>query len=189
MWSDFIGTHSGLAYVCGLGDSRYAYKEGRAGTNYGVNDCGRYFRPDYLICVDNYLRFTKERWEYIKDFEARCIFTQLDWKDLPVSRRDAVVKINLNPISGSFLRNNYVIDASSSSVFIAANIALWMGHTTIAVCGSDFKDHHLGKKQNDIIRHWRDLAVNAKTKGVDVVSIVEDSPLNEAMKYVNPKQL
>ena len=188
IWSEFIGAHEGqTAYVVGLGESWGAYQDGMPGTTYGVNDCGRNFTPDYLVCIDNWFRFSSERWKHIKFSEARNIFSNHDWKELPVARRDALVRIALSSEKGSVLRDKFHIDTSFTSVFVAANIALLMGHTTIAICGSDFTNHHLDRQLGTILRHFKEFRNNAERIGVYVVSIVEDSPLNTVLDYTNLK--
>lgn len=184
-----VGSHEGIAYVLGLGDSWRAYLDGKPGTILTVNDGGRNVDPDYLIVVDSKIRFTEERWEYISSTEAKYVFTQLGHYNLPIQDTSKMVRIILNSRRGSFLIEPGIIDTSFSSTFVAMNIALWLGHTTIALCGCDLKNHPLNNFRSKIINHLKDFSQNAKARGVRVISIVEDSPMNIALEYVNPKTL
>jgi hypothetical protein len=190
IWSDFIGKHKReTCYVVGLGDSRYAFIEGPAETVISVNDIGRYFTPDYLVCLDSFERFG-ERWENIKNSEAKTIFTQLSTKQFPIKNSERVVGIKMNQSNGvSDLKDNRFIDISYTSVFAACSIAYWMGFTTIAICGSDFTGHHLQPKTRMIVEHFREFSEAVAKKGVRVVSIVEDSPLNAVLQYIKPTEL
>lgn len=186
-WQDFLGRHRGqTAYVCGLGESWTTHLRGRKATTFGVNDCGRNFDPEYLVCVDDMQKFSLERWMHIERSKAGYVFSQLK---LPIVAPDRVVKISVNDNMGSFLHDPLIIDISYSSTFVAMNVAYWMGFSVIALCGTDFTGHHLEIHQPEILGHIRDFADNAAKTGCRVLSIVEDSPNNQVLEYVRPEDI
>src|SRR5689334_19591033 len=79
--ADFRDIHAGRPMiVCGLGESIRTLTPAHRqhALTIGVNDIGRYFHPDYLVCINAPETFVFDRWRYIWDTQARYLFTQLD---------------------------------------------------------------------------------------------------------------
>lgn len=140
----------------------------------GVNDIAKYFRPDYLVVVNEQRSFNG-RWPNVKDNGAKAVFTHLPYKRLPLEN---TVKINLGRKNGTISVETGV-DYSVDSPYMAILIASFMGAREIGLIGVDFTDpnHNLHKRYGDIVKQYNVLYRDLNKRGIKLVNLSTDSIL------------
>ena len=137
--ADFQGAHRGeTIIVCGCGESLNLLEHPERFVTIGVNDIGRKFDPTYLVVLNPPQQFAADRFRYVEQSRARCLFTQLD---LPVAH-PAVVKVRLGRYGGTTLGDPDVLHYTRNSPYVALCLAAHMGARRIGLIGVDFTDNH-----------------------------------------------
>ena len=138
---DFHNIHKGkTAIVCGLGPSLKDLrdKDKKRNITIGVNDIGRHFTPDYLVCLEIPNSLGEDREKYVIDSEAKHVFSQFDIE----LTKSQLVKVELGNNGNPDLDNLDTLDHSNNSPYVAICLAALMGFNKIGVIGVDITDDH-----------------------------------------------
>ena len=134
--------------ILGLGESLNEYKP-NGNTTIGVNDIHSLIKTDYVVCVDNFEPFTKERLEVILNTKCKGFYTQLPcWKSV-----ENYTEIKLHRLAEM---DSELFRYSNNSPFVACVLAYKLGATKIVLWGVDMNTHHALSKPNSFERAVKD---------------------------------
>ncbi|HVP50440.1 MAG TPA: glycosyltransferase [Candidatus Bathyarchaeia archaeon] len=181
--SEYRNAHEGSTMlVCGCGASLNTLPHPRSFLTIGVNDVGRMFQPDYLVVVNPRDQFHNDRFRFVEESQARCVFTQLE---LGLSNK-AVVRFKLGKRGGADFSDPNVLNYTSNSPYIALCLAVHMGARRIGIIGVDFTQHHffgqtgthpLERQLPHIDREYQQLYAECRRRNVEVVNLSQQSRL------------
>lgn len=168
----------GKIAVLGTGPSLSLFDPSEFDYSIGVNDIWKYFRSDYIVCLDYPQRFTDDRLKTINESWPKKFYTQIeDW-----SYRTDYFPIKLQH---GYPRYECLLDLeelpkSLCSPFVAVVIAYKFHHATeIQLFGVDMNDHpHLKNDMlNKIKLHFTNLFAVLRQRGI-IVKVNGDGILN-----------
>lgn len=181
---DFKGAHYGEAMVvCGLGASIKSFAYPNRFRTIGVNDIGRAFHPDYLFVMDAVKSFAPERFQFIQNTKASCIFTDHNL-DLEGHK---VIRFPIKECASPQLDDPdalYHIGRPPTSPFLAVCLAAHMGAKAIGIIGVDFTsghffaddgDHKLSRGLKGINWRFHQLGNALLERGVKVFNLSAES--------------
>lgn len=175
----FVDKHIGRRFVvCGTGPSIDAWDwpiDNSGDVIIGVNDFGKYFDPDYLVCIDSHNSFNSERWEYIYNTQADSVFSHLN---LPIKDKEKLVKIDFSNRNVYDLASPNKLHKSYLSPYVAVNIAYWMGAREIYMIGVDIVNHPLKSRITQINKDFFNLGNSLRSKGVQLYNASSISKIN-----------
>jgi hypothetical protein len=181
-FKDFIGKHKDESFVvCGCGASLKNFDNFDNHITIGVNDAGRQVWCKYLVVVNSANTFKWDRWKYVKDNTAECVFTHLP--DLPIDK-DKKVVVNIGKYGGIDLQNYGFIDYTTNSPYMAIIIAYQMGASKIAIVGVDFtQNHFFGETGTHIVNRqidqtmleYSELGKALTEKGIKIANLSTES--------------
>ncbi len=133
------------AFVLGLGPSLFDFIEDVLTPNYkpdlivGVNDICRFVDVDILVCVDTPQTFNPDRLAIIKNSKPGCNFLShlSDWSLQPGYER--ILLTSGAPTSSNLFNPHYW--ASSTSTYVAVQVAARLGFKEIVMYGVDLTGH------------------------------------------------
>lgn len=175
----FLNQHIGKRFiVCGTGPSIDTWDWPTDNSDQviiGVNDFGKYFDPDYLVCIDSHNAFTSSRWEYIYNTQADYVFSHLK---LPIRDTGKLVKIDFSNRNVYDLASPNKLHKSYLSPYVAVNIAYWMGASEIYMIGVDLVNHPLKNRITQINKDFFNLGQSLRSKGVQLYNASSISLIN-----------
>jgi hypothetical protein len=119
--------------ILGLGESLSEYQPNENLT-IGVNDIHSRIKTDYVVCVDNFEAFTKERLNTILKSQCKGFYSQLEcWRNIPNFKRIELHR--LAKLTDEKFRY------SNNSTFVACVLAYKLGAKKIILWGVDFRTH------------------------------------------------
>lgn len=177
---NFVNKHKGQSFiVCGTGESSMTIDPLRCdmdGIIYiGVNDFGKIFNPDYLVCIDSHVSFTPDRWRHIENTQAQAVFSHLN---LPIKDKSKLVKIDYTVRNVYDLASPDRLHKSYLSPYVAVNIAYWMGASEIYMIGVDLVNHPLKNRLTQINKDFFNLEKSLRSKGVQLYNASSISKIN-----------
>jgi glycosyltransferase involved in cell wall biosynthesis len=173
--------------VCGCGESLNDLTQPNRFITIGVNDIGRRFHPNYLVVVNPRSQFSGDRFRYIKESRAACLFTQLD---LGVPHPQ-IVRFRLGAYGGTDFSDSSVLHYTQNSPYVALCLAVHMGARRIGLIGVDFTDHHffaktgahpLAARLAEIDREYATLARACHDLGIEIINLSRQSKLTAFSK-------
>ncbi|HUF60477.1 MAG TPA: glycosyltransferase [Verrucomicrobiales bacterium] len=174
---DYRNVHCGeTIVVCGCGASLNDFAEPHRFITVGVNDVGRRFHPTYLVVVNPPSQFSPQRFQFIRDSRARCIFTQLDL-GIPHSR---IVRFRLGTRGGVDFSDPHVLHYTQNSPYVALCLAAHLGAARIGLIGVDWTNDHffgstgghpLSRRLAQIEKEYRALSDALRKRGVAVYNL------------------
>ena len=179
-WHDW---HAGESIVvCGLGPSVKEFAPyAEYFTTIGVNDIDRHFAPDYLIVVDSFSQFERDRpdrvnrREVIRNTGARAVFSQLqsDALGFEPKFRVSMDLIRMNPVN---LDHPKAIACTNNTPFIGAALAGYMGAKKIGLIGVDLKGHAFESSAPQISQDFFALNETIKARnGGEIINLSQIS--------------
>jgi len=187
---EFKNRHAGESVVvCGLGESVTALGTQPRFTTIGVNDIGRLFHPTYLLNVNNRSQYKGDRFQYIENSQAKCLFTHLPGEQ--GKAKIPIVKIGVTREVGSVEIIDGKLPHFRNSPYMAVALAGYMGARRIGLIGVDFTDNHFWIKDgthrlvNELDRideKYGLLAAHLKTQGAEVFNLSPISRLTTLPK-------
>jgi hypothetical protein len=178
--------HKGKSFiVCGCGSSMKDYTDFSGFITIGVNDIERILTPDYLVVVNEYHSFTRERWPWVYKTEASVVFTQIP--NMPVEKQDRIVRINLGTRGGTNLTDPTRIDFTNNSPYMAVIIAAMLGADKIGLVGVDFTPNHffaqtgthrLNSGLGGIDSEYSKLGESLLSKGIQIANLSQQSQIS-----------
>lgn len=179
----FRNTLSGATViVCGCGPSLLELHDPGRWITVGVNDVGRLFDPTYLVVVNPRNQFKSDRFRFVENSNARCLFTQLDLGRV----RPPVVRFKLGQYGGTDVGAAEVLHFTQNSPYVAVCLAAYMGAKRIGLIGVDFTDDHffartgrhsLSGRLREIDAQYGRLAAALARRGVELVNLSSISRL------------
>jgi hypothetical protein len=134
--------------VLGLGESLSEYKP-NGNVTIGVNDIHSRIKTNYVVCVDNFEAFSKERLNTILNTKCCGFYTQLPcWKSV-----ENYTEIKLHRLAEM---DSELFRYSNNSPFVACVLAYKLGATKIIIWGVDMNTHHALSKSNSFERAVKD---------------------------------
>ena len=186
--ASFENLHQGATIVvCGCGESLNELTCPERFVTIGVNDVGRKFQPDYLVVVNPPSQFSGDRFNYVKQSQAKFLFTQLD---LGVPHPN-IVKFQFGVYGGTDFSNPNVLHYTQNSPYVALCLAAHMGAKRIGLIGVDFTDNHFFARtgthalslQFELIDgQYRRLCEALRARGVEVFNLSRTSRLTAFQK-------
>lgn len=173
--------------VCGCGHSLKGFFPPKGVYTIGVNDVGRLFTPDYLVVLNSPTQFKYDRFQYIKNSQAKALFTQLK---LGIPHQN-VVHFKLGHRGAAEIRDDFAVPYTRNSPYVALCLAMFMGAKKIGLIGVDFTDHHffsntgkhvLNKSLPKINQEYEQLQKIAIAKGIHVANLSTESRLDAFRK-------
>lgn len=128
------------AFVLGLGGSIIDYIEKQPeGFTIGVNDVFKYHSVDELVCIDDPSIFKGDRRKIIEASTPKKFHSHLDsWSH--VGNFNKIGLSGIRPEQHNILTSEKLF-SSSTSTFVAVQIAARMGFKTIVMYGVDLTGH------------------------------------------------
>lgn len=183
-FAQYRDRHRGASIVvCGCGESLTLLEQPERWLTIGVNDVGRHFTPDYLVVVNERRQFSRERYLYVEQTQARAVFTQLARLELP---RSHVVRFRLGRRGGVERADADTLHYSNNSPYVAVQLARHLGAARIGLIGVDFGEQHffgatgrhpLAAQLPQIEREYSALAQACRDDGVELVNLSPTSRL------------
>jgi hypothetical protein len=172
-------------HVLGLGDSLEYYKPDNNIT-IGVNDIHKYYKTDYVVCIDHLFAFPKDRLETILKTKCKGFYSQIvDWGMMIPSFK--LIEFN---IGRGFLHelDNDKFCYSNNSPFVACILAYKLGAKEIILHGVDLIDHpHIkGNSKEKALLDYKNLNKAFKSKGVNLFVGSKDSSLSNFLEVYQP---
>jgi hypothetical protein len=119
--------------VLGLGESLSEYKP-NGNITIGVNDIHSRIKTNYVVCVDNFEPFTKERLDTILNTKCKGFYSQLEcWKSV-----QNYTEIKIHRVAEL---DSELFRYSNNSTFVACVLAYKLGATKIILWGVDMNTH------------------------------------------------
>jgi hypothetical protein len=149
--------------VLGLGESLSEYKP-NGNTTIGVNDIHSRIKTDYVVCVDNFEPFTKERLEVILNTKCKGFYSQLEcWRNISNFKRIELHR--LAKLTDEKFRY------SNNSTFVACVLAYKLGATKIILWGVDMNTHKhfVGNSFDKAINDFKQLKKDLNQLGCELV--------------------
>jgi len=159
-----------IVAVLGLGESRNLFNSSEYDFSIGVNDIWRYFKTDYVVCVDYPRAFMPDRIKVINECKPKIFFSQFfQWETRPDFE-----KIHIAAGYPDFICNldQLAYCKSYCSPFIATQVAYKkFGATEIHLFGVDLIKHpHLNITLCAKIKiHFRNLKKALDAKGCKLI--------------------
>jgi len=125
-----------LILGCGPSASRAIDLEGY--TVVGVNDSARFHALDLHVILDKAVRFSPRRLDVIENTFSACLYTQLEEKDI---RTKAARRQMITLAKKRGWINDLGYNFSHHSTFVAAQIAVELGATSLTFVGVDIVNH------------------------------------------------
>lgn len=182
----YHNSQKGKAFiVCGCGSSIKDYTDFTGFVVVGVNDIERILTPDYLVVVNEYHSFTRERWPWVYKSDASVIFSQIS--HMPVEKQDRLVRLNLGTRSGCNLDDPNRIDFTNNSPYMAVIIAAMLGADKIGLVGVDFTPNHFFSNSGvhrltsgiqQIDQEYSNLGKALLAKGVQIANLSQQSQIS-----------
>ena len=162
--------------VLGLGESLSEYQP-NGNITIGVNDIHSRIKTNYVVCVDTFEPFTKERLNTILNTKCCGFYTHLPcWKS--VENYTEIKLHRLAEIDSELFRY------SNNSPFVACVLAYKLGATRIVLWGVDMNTHHALSKPNSFERAVKDyvkLKSDLLDRGCELVIGSEISALHKIL--------
>lgn len=181
--ASFKDIHRGeTIIVCGCGSSLNELTNSERFITIGVNDVGRRFHPNYLVVVNPRKQFKGDRFNYVRDSQAKFLFTQLDIGHV----RPEVVRFRLGRRGGTDFANPNVLHFTQNSPYVALCLAVHMGAKRIGLIGVDFTVNHffastgthpLTRQISRINQQYSKLAEALNQKDIKIVNLSRESSL------------
>lgn len=188
----YHNVHKGKSFiVCGCGSSIKDYSDFTGFIVIGVNDIQRILTPDYLVVVNEYHSFTRERWPWVYNTKASVVFTQIP--QMPIEKQDRIVRINLGTRGGTNLSDPSRIDFTSNSPYMAVIIAAMMGADKIGLVGVDFTPNHffaqtgihrLNSGLGEINAEYSRLGKALLSSGIKIANLSQQSQISSWPKMI-----
>ena len=129
---------SEIVNVIGCGES--AARWNGQGFSIGVNDCFRYHKTNYILCINAPNKFSRERLDIIKNSRPEKFFAHnMEWKQYQPNF-EFIGEHKLKPFYSGHIDGKSIY-YSKTSPFSAISLARNMGAKTIILWGVDFKTH------------------------------------------------
>lgn len=125
-------------HILGLGQTAANYHG--HGFSIGVNDCFRFHKTNYLLCINAPQKFSPERFEIIKNSRPEKFFAHnMQWKPYQPNF-EFIGDSTLKPFYSGYLDGKSIYH-SKTSPFSAMSLAYNLGAKEIILWGVDFKTH------------------------------------------------
>ena len=171
-------------HVLGLGESLKDFVPDNNIT-IGVNDIHKYYKTDYVVCVDHMTAFKKDRLETIMKTKCKGFYSQiLDW---------GLIIPNFNHIEFNtgrgFLNelDNEKFCYSNNSPYVACILAYKLGATEIVLHGVDLIDHpHInGNSKDKALLDYKNLSKAFNSRKVNLFVGSKYSSLSNFLQVMN----
>ena len=169
--------------VYGLGPSAQGFVVPDGWKVFGVNDCDRLVKPDYLVVVNPEGSFRGDRWKWIYNTKADVVYSHLN---IPISRPERLVRIKLGKENGVNLDGD-TCDYTNNSPYMCVILAYKMGFRRIGLIGVDLVDHPHLKNREDIASSYRKLGDELIKHGCEIWNFSNNSIVD--WPYFDPSLL
>lgn len=177
--------------VCGLGPSIEGWAPPEGVLTIGVNDIGKHFTPDYMLCIDHPGVFKKwlpePRLQTIMDTKPRYAFFVPNtlyptWR----KKRQDITQFMIGGMNKNVAwRGDWHVygqpqihHCTGGSPLPAASIAGFLGAKRIGLLGVDLYSHHAFKDNLQDSKHvWRLMREFLERNGVEIWNLSKDSAL------------
>lgn len=161
--------------VLGLGESLSEYRD-NGNITIGVNDIHSRIKTNYVVCVDTFEPFSKERLNTILNTECCGFYTHLDcWKSVK-----NYTPIELHRVASL---DSELFRYSNNSPFVACVLAYKLGATKIVLWGVDMNTHTAFKGNNfeRAVKDYKQLKEDLFERGCELVIGSEISALHRIL--------
>lgn len=162
--------------VLGLGESLNEYAN-KGNITIGVNDIYSRYNADYVVCVDTFEAFTKDRLKTILHTKCKGFYSQLEcWKTVQNY-------VNIK-VSRTATLTDDTLKCSNNSPFVACVLAYKMGATEIVLWGVDMNTHNhfKGLSFDKAVTDYKQLKNDLARLGVSLSIGSETSKLHGLLK-------